>query len=246
MKKHWNVAVCDDDRAALSILRSAVEQAFQAHEAEATVEVFPGPAELLKRMGECRFDLLFLDIEMPNLDGLSVGRQLRRQNNLIDIIFISNREDLVFDALRINPRGFIRKSRFLQDVTGVVDSYFASLPQEEAVELLIQDGGQIRSVPVQHLMYIEGAGKFQLLHLSDTPAPVRVSRQLQDLEDELSGVGFLRIHKGYLVNYRYIRRIDSAEVLLDNGETLPISRRKAQETRQAYLELMQSGGSMVL
>ena len=72
---------------------------------------------------------------MPNLDGLSVGRQLRRQNNLIDIIFISNREDLVFDALRINPKGFIRKSRFLQDVTGVVDSYFASLPQEEAYSL---------------------------------------------------------------------------------------------------------------
>ena len=66
MKKHWNIAICDDDRAALNILRSAVEQAFQAHEAEASVEVFPGPAELLKRMGECRFDLLFLDIEISS------------------------------------------------------------------------------------------------------------------------------------------------------------------------------------
>lgn len=243
---HWNVAVCDDERAALSILKGAIISAFQTHDVIATVELFERPRDLLRRMAECRFDLLFLDIEMPEINGLSLGRQLRKNNNPIDIIYISNREDLVFDALRVNPKGFIRKSKFLQDVSGVIDSYFASQPGETVSHLLIQDKDQISYINLSELMYIEGAGKNQLAHVRNQKEPVELHRQMQELEEELTGAGFIRVHKGFLVNYRFIRRIEDIEVVLTDGTEVPMSRRKAQETRSAYMELMQSGGSLVL
>ena len=58
--------------------------------------------------------------------------------------------------------------------------------------------------------------------------------------------GFLRIHKGYLLNYRFIRRIGDNEVTLTSGERLPVSRRKYQEIRDAYMELMQNSGGVML
>lgn len=244
--KHWNVAVCDDDKAALSILSGAIVSAFKSHNVDANVELFERPRELLRRMQDCAFELLFLDIEMPGMDGITLGKQLRRENNLIDIIFISNREDLVFDALRINPKGFIRKSRFLQDVVGVIDAYFAARPEEKAAKLIVQSRDEIRYISLNELMYIEGAGKVQMLHMAGKTEPMEIHRQMQELEGELIPQGFLRIHKGYLVNYRFIRRIGDVDVLLTNGERVPMSRRKSQETKNAYMELMQSGGSLVL
>ena len=82
-----------------------------------------------------------------------------------------------------------------------------------------------------------------MLHLAETKEPVVVHRKMQDLEEELSSEGFLRIHKGYLVNYDYIRLIGDTCVLLTNGERIPISRRKIQETKQQFLKLMRTQGA---
>ena len=243
---HWNIAVCDDERAALSVLSGALVNAFRQHDVEATVKMFVTARDLVRRMKECTFDLLFLDIEMPGMDGLSLARQLRREGNLIDIIFISNREDLVFDALRCNPKGFIRKSRFIQDVTSVIDAYFAARQDTKSKVLLVQTRGQVLYIPIDKLTYIEGSGKVQLAHVVGRSEPLELRKLMQQLEEDLKPYGFLRIHKGFLVNYRFIRRISDKEVLLTNDEVLPISRRKEQDIRDAYLELMQGEGSLVL
>ncbi len=244
--RRWNIAVCDDDKAALSILSGALVSAFHTHDIDVNVELFMRPRELLRRMQSCTFDLLFLDIDMPGMDGLTLGRQLRKENNLIDIIFISNREDLVFDALRLNPKGFIRKSRFLHDVSGVIDAYFDARPAKKPTTLLVQSREQIRYLALNEVIYIEGSGKIQLVHVVGKSEPIELHRQMQELETELNPQGFLRIHKGYLVNYRFIRRIGETDVTLTNGEIVPMSRRKSQETKSEYMELMQSGDSLVL
>lgn len=69
---------------------------------------------------------------------------------------------------------------------------------------------------------------------------------MKDLEEQLADKGFLRIHKGYLVNYRFIRRLKNTEAVLTNGEELPISRLRVQEIRNQYLEFMQGGGNIIL
>lgn len=243
----WNVAICDDETVALELLAPSVRGALRAREVDAVIETFTRPRELLARMKTTAFDLLFLDIEMPGMSGLELAQQLRREGNLIDIIYISNREDLVFDALRTNPRGFIRKTRLIQDVSGVIDTYLAYRQvREQPKTLLVKDREQLLQLPIDRLQYIEGRGKEQLAYIVGREQPMELHRSMQELEEELGKHGFLRIHKGYLLNYRFIRRIGDNEVTLTSGATLPISRRKYQEIRDAYMELMQSEGSVLL
>ncbi|MBR6965617.1 MAG: response regulator transcription factor [Clostridia bacterium] len=243
----WNIAICDDEKAALELLGSSVRGALRARSVDAVIETFARPRDLLARMEKISFDLLFLDIEMPGMTGLELAQKLRREGNLIDIIYISNREDLVFDALRTNPRGFIRKTRLIQDVSGVIDTYLAyKKGSEKPRTLILQDRDRVTHIPLDKLQYIEGSGKNQMAHLVGKDQPMELHRSMQELEGELAPEGFLRIHKGYLLNYRFIRRIGDNEVTLTSGEKLPISRRKYQEIRDAYMEWMQNDGGVML
>ncbi len=243
----WNVAICDDEKSALNILSGALVNAFRNYDVDAVVETFSCPQELLKRMKTCTFDLLFLDIEMPGMNGLTLTEQLRKDGNLLDIIFISNREDLIFEALRFNPKGFIRKSRFLSDVDGVLKTYFA-YRKDKATDrsLVVEDREQVLYIAIDTLIYIESIGKKQLAHIVKWEHPLELHKQMQQLEQELTPQGFLRIHKGYLVNYRFIQKICDMDVILTNGERLPVSYRRLAEIREGYMELMQGEGNLML
>ena len=84
-----------------------------------------------------------------------------------------------------------------------------------------------------------------LVHVDGQEKSIVLTRTMGELENELSGEGFIRIHKGYLVNYRYIQVIDAGDVRLTTGELLPISRRKEHEVRDRFLELVQNNDRMV-
>lgn len=80
----WNIAICDDEKSALGILSGAIVSAFRNYDVDAVVETFTRPFELLERMKTCSFDLLFLDIEMPGMNGLTLADRLRREGRLLD------------------------------------------------------------------------------------------------------------------------------------------------------------------
>lgn len=240
------LAICDDDVGILSVVSGAVASAFRKHNISAEVELFRRTRDLELRMKERDFGLLFLDIDMPGMDGITFAKKLRAGNCRTDIIFVSSREDKVFDALRTNPGGFIRKSRFLEDVSAVVDLWVKNRPREERTKFVVQSREKTMTIPLDTILYIEGNDKVQLIHVANQSELVQVRRSMQELEEALAQSGFLRIHKGYLVNYKFIRRLENTEAVLTNGERVPLSRRRVQEIRNQYLELIQGGGTVIL
>lgn len=247
MGEKLRVAVCDDDPTALKLIEDGIANVFCEHEVDATVVLFPSPEALWGTLETRRYDLLLLDIDMPGIDGISLGRGLRERRDQVDILFISNREDLVFDSLRVNPVGFIRKSRFLEDMSDVVGQYLESRRRRcRRSVAVLKEGASVRPVPVASICYVEGQRKRQLVHVEGEERPIALLRTMAELEDELSGEGFIRIHKGYLVNYRFIQMIERGEVVLSTGERLPMSRRKDRETKDRLMELVQANDHMVL
>ena len=79
---------------------------------------------------------------------------------------------------------------------------------------------------------MEGQRKIQQTYMAGQQKPAEVKKSLQELETELESYGFLRVHKGYLVNYRHIRLFQGNDILLDSGECVPVSRRKLQEVEE--------------
>jgi DNA-binding LytR/AlgR family response regulator len=244
--KKMHIAICDDEADILSVVTGAIENTFRKYDIEAITEMFKQTKNLEHRMQEQEFELIFLDIEMPGTDGITFAKKLRGINSRTDIIFISNREYKVFDALRVNPAGFIRKRKFLEDVPAVIDQWMQNRKESERSVLLAESVKGTVSVPIDTILYIEGNGRYQEIYCSGMDEPVRIKSTMMILEDNLLPKGFLRIHKGYLVNYRYIKRLKDTDAVLTNGQEIPMSRLRVQEIRNQYLELMQDGANVIL
>ena len=117
------IALLDDDKTALLISKGAIESFFQEKNIAISLDAFSSPVNFLAMAKEENYRLVFLDIDMPEINGLEVGKKLKEFNPQTDIIYLSQREDLVFDTLVLHPFGFIRKSKIIQDFANVLELF---------------------------------------------------------------------------------------------------------------------------
>ena len=118
-------------------------------------------AELLTLMDTRSFELLFLDIDMPGMDGIRLGEELRNRGCGADIIYLSNMEDKVYEIFRVHPWSFVRKSRLDEELPCVIEEYVASLRRQGNSFLATGPDGQVYSFAPEELIYIEASGKIQ-------------------------------------------------------------------------------------
>ena len=240
------VAICDADKMEQTVISGAVRSAFETNGVEARIRLFSDTETLREEMRSAPVQLIMTDIDLPNLDGIELGRQLRALGSKADIIYVSDREDRVFEALEVQPFGFVRKSNFLKDLSDAVCRYVGSksVPAPfQSMDLPTRSNGRIH-ISVERIMYFEGDGMYQQMFLQDGTREEIASR-MDHLEKTLQDHGFMRMHKGYLVNYRFITRLDKTDATLTDGKRIPISRRKAKEIRQRYLQLGKNQGVLL-
>jgi len=243
MDKTLRIALCDDDAPFRRSLRELLDTCMQTQEGiEGVLSECGSGRELLSRMGRQSFDLIFLDIDMPGTDGILLGKQLRSHGCQTDIIYVSNLDERVYEIFDVHPWSFVRKSRYRQELPGILREYIRQRQKRNA-SLMLQDGeGRLQTFYPEDITYVEAMGKQQKLRLFSRNEPVFVRSSLMELEQQMLPLGFIRIHKGFLVNFRSIRKITSRSVLLDTGENLPIGRDRLKAARETYLSLMKWKG----
>ncbi len=233
------IALCDDDQNALPIIAGAADSAFRAKGIQPEIIRFSSGRELLESLEKVRYHIVLLDIEMPGMDGISVGRVIRDRGDNTPIIFVSECESRVFESFLIQPLGFVRKSNFLNDIAAVADLYIKTSTQEsnsEYLEFATRSG--MLTLKSKQIRYIEGSRNYQMLYTTSGPDPIEVKMTMDKLEAMTQDQGFIRIHKGYLVNFRFIQRIQTSQLTLQDGTVLPIGRSKMGEVKSRYLSLI--------
>ncbi|MCC8099973.1 MAG: LytTR family DNA-binding domain-containing protein [Clostridiales bacterium] len=235
-----NIALCDDDHAALPIIAGAVESAFRAQGLEPKLHRFHSGSALLDQMEREQFQIVLLDIDMPELDGIQVGKKIRERDKEVQIIYVSECESRVFESFQVQPLGFVRKSNFFNDISAVVQLYLQTCAnRSKAVYVELPAGNTPLILRCDQIRYIEGSRNEQLVYTTQRTEPYRIKSTMNQLELQLKSYGFLRIHKGYLVNHTAIQRISYTQVILLDGLALPVGRSKLEEVKQAYLALQE-------
>ena len=141
--------------AALGIISASLKGIFAEKGVDAEVALFTSAEELAQIMPRRKFDLLLLDIDMPGLDGITFAKALREQGDQVDIMYISSREDKVFESLRVSPVGFIRKSRFLEDMSEIVGAYLdARAARHEVASIVLRKAGLVRPLRADAIAYV--------------------------------------------------------------------------------------------
>ena len=183
MKKRLNIAVCDDELKTLDIIIATVEKCFSSHDIETDIDGFRTPDELWQTLGKQSYNLVFLDINMPDTDGVALGKKISELTNRPDIIFVSSNTDRVFDTFVVNPFGFVRKSEFLKDVASVIDRYVAKRSDEPRTLLRfdMKDRGGLVALDVSQLKYVECLRNEQMFYM-DGLEDRTVRSRMEELE----------------------------------------------------------------
>lgn len=234
------IAVCDDDIRLSGYLEATLLEIGNGCNLKLETEVYCDGKELVEevRKGK-RFDIIFLDIMMKEVDGLMAADEIRKHDMVVQIIYVTAHESYMGETFRTAPIGFLKKPINKEDlknvfwhamkIVGAKDEYYRFQYRKSEYKLLVSG-----------IMYCEGQIRKTGIVMQERPnAPYLVYRKLNDVEKELSGYRncFIRIHESYLVNYRYIVRFSYEGVSLTDGKNLPISRSRWKEATRFLSEL---------
>lgn len=235
-----HIAICDDEPAAVSIIENLLRDDLRRRDLQAEVTCYTDP-------GFCRgairagasYDLLFLDVDMPELDGIALGLELSEFLRDTLLIYISGQPERVFDSFRARPFRFLPKSSLSEMWSAAMDDVEEELRCRRVSRLVFASGSQSLSLRPEHIVYIEALLKKQVLHTTGGNYDIAVG--FESAVSRLEGTGFIRIHRSYAVNYRFIRSVNRTDVELDDGTVLPIGRSKHGAIQQEFHRLVLAG-----
>lgn len=231
-------AICDDEPQMVQQLTEALTQYLKETQIAAfSVSRFSDGAALLDSGGG--FDVVFLDIQMEQPDGMETARLLRRRGDRSLLIFVTVLKETVFDAFQVEAFDYLVKPLDSARFWHTMDRALRSLEERAAETILIPQGAGWQVVPLTDIVYMEVLGRKLYLHKTDGIILDYYGR-LENWEHRL-GSRFFKCHRSYLVNLSHVRGCRGGQVLLPQGQTIPVSRLRERELTQAMLRHMEKG-----
>lgn len=222
------IGICDDVYDARLVLRGQLERALEAGGWEGDFREFSSGEGLLtwleKHAGE--LDVVFLDMEMGELDGMETARRLRAADSDLQLVFVTGYADHVFDGYSVGAAAYLLKPAKAEQLTEVLERIHAALYRALDRAYICQNGDTRYRIPLQQIFYFT-SDRRKITCVTAT-RDYTFYGKLDEVAAELKN-GFVRIHQRYLVRSAAISRIEGNEAVLKNDARLPISRSCRQE-----------------
>lgn len=230
----YRIAVCDDDPAAAEQNRAAVCCILDGQDLNYTVDVFHAPAPLLAQLEQNpdRYQLLLLDIQFAGENGVDTAALLRERQVDASIIYITDHPAYALDSFPTYPLEFLVKPVDEERLAAALN--WDRLRRSKSKPMRLNTGNG--SIPLEDILYLEISGRKTAVHT--TQENLLLSDPLSKLEEPLLGRSFCHSHFSFLVNLSHVQRVDRACLTLDNGETVPVSRRYYQSLMNSYIDYL--------
>ncbi len=232
-----HLILCDDDKVFLDKLETRIRGLCQKHGIAVEMERYDSSKKMLEGLKDLDTVPVFLiDIDMPEVNGFEVASFLKKWNRECCIGFVSNKDELVFQAFAYHPFFFIRKTHLDEEL----EPQLLELQKRMGVEvpkIELQTGRQVVEVALDTIWFVESEKNYLLFYREkdERGDAIRARMKIAEAEKELEPHGFVRTHKGYLVNMDYVYRLRENEILLLNGKHVPVSRSYLNQVRMKIM-----------
>lgn len=224
------IAVCDDEAEYCKQIQKMIEKMY--HSLDVIVDTYQTGHDLLRQFEKQNYDLIFLDIEMPGIDGISLARKLRKKREELRLVFLTSHVEYALKGYEVQALRYLTKP-VQEDKLKEVLSYVTEQMQSQKNIWLKTSAGE-EQVSVSDILYLEAQDQNISINTAERSYLVRYN--LRDFERELREYGFFRIHRGYLVSLGKISSVRKNEVTLDGGVLLPLSRAKEKPLKEALYQ----------
>ena len=223
----FEIVVCDDCLETLRSIESMLKQ-FVKDNANINYKLVTTGRKLMSiiERTDTRINLLFLDIEMPNEDGITIKNKLESVDKVEKIVFISSHIEKMKMAFGLKVIGFIEKPIIQEELLFWVNNVYTNFKYSNVIT--IKD----REVKEIDIKYVSADGNYTVAKMNDNEQTDSIRKSIREWEAQLTD-DFVRIHKSYLVNLNYIREIRYTCILLDDAE-LPVGRTYIDSLKEKY------------
>lgn len=225
-------AICDDEALFRTELKEFLIEYKKSRRLHLDIMEFSDGNHLLN--AKERFDILFLDYEMPNLNGIETARELREKKNLCCIIYLTSYPEYVFESFEVGTYRYLVKPMDHQKLTAALDDFIRE--KKMMAPIVVNVEGEQFIISSEDIIYLEAAGKFCYIRTPDRC--FRSSKTLAKVFELLPSHCFYRTHKSFAVNFHSVVSVKDRTILLNNGERVEISRNKAADFKRAYKEFV--------
>ena len=229
--KKYQFAICDDRPEDSRLTASLAARWARREGAEAELEVFPSAEAFLFRYEERKdFDILLLDIEMTGMDGVELAKAVRRDNEAVQIVFITGYSDYIAQGYEVSALHYLIKPVDEAKFDQVLSRAVSRLARNEPFLILELPGETVR-VPLPEIRYLDVHQNYVTLHARKD---YTLKRPLAELEAQLDR-RFFRVGRSCIVNLTCVRRAARTEAELTTGERIPLPRGQYEKLNQAII-----------
>lgn len=233
-----SILICDDDISMIDKICTVTENILRNADKKAKIYTFTDAATISDQILVC-CDIALLDIDFEEADynGMDVARRLRSLRSDTVIIFVTNFIEYAPEGYEVQAFRYILKRDVQADLNTILPLALKQLNKET---LSIQVNGEIIKILLEDILYLE-VQQHNVTVVTTKLTPERKPKEyifyatLSELEERLAPLGFLRIHKSYLVNMKHLKKFQCREAMLDNGITLRVGEKSYAENKQKYL-----------
>ena len=228
-KKRIGIGICDDKQEAIFELQKYIEESMQRRKEDWEIRSFSSGGELLQKIEE--LSIVFLDIEMPELDGIETGREILKRNSGCRIIMATGMVERFKEAFQIRAVRFVTKPFVKEEVEEALDAALSNVWEQKTIELsLNRISYKIYQREITYVRAFNGYTEYAV-----NGQWMRKDITLEEAEKLLDGRIFAKVDRQHIVNLAYVENYKDGSFFLGNMK-FQVSRRLKKEFEKQYIE----------
>ena len=228
------IAVCDDEIVQQKVMQALLQKYFEENDTWAEVKFYSSGQEYLKEKKSeiLNTDIFLLDIFMPELNGIDIGKELKSIGAKGKIIFITAGNDFITEAFEIQAFSYIQKPVIYEKFSKVMNSVIKSFEKTRYMDVVVDREKQ--RIYLDDIEYVETLGRRLVIYRQDEGVETYLS--VKNFMDEYGEEDFLQISRYVAVSKSKIQRIVGRSLYLMNGRELSISEKYLPTTKKLHIE----------
>lgn len=228
-------AIIDDCQRDRETLENYLTQYFSEHDFNITLKLehYTSCKEFLNDFCNQKYEIIFIDYYMTDSNGLDLAKQIRQQDRLVPLIFISNSRDFAIDAYKVKASDYLVKPYDYQQLCTAIELLnLKKIKENQYIELTT--GQRTLKIYLKDIVYCDSSGHYTQIHKADNTVE-RVRRSFFEISEQLSQYAqFYPCYRGCIINMNHITRINALNFVLSNGDSIPFRKKEYHKVVGIY------------
>lgn len=231
----YKIAICDDDASQREYIHGIVSAWFQKNHHLVEIRLYEDARPFLfDYQAEKDFDLLLLDVEMPQISGIELAKEVRKENATVQIVFITGFYEYFSDGFDVSALHYLIKPVDTEKLSPVLEKAVANLAYRQRSVLISTPDVDVK-VPLAEILYAEADKVYVIVHTLRGNYRTRIS--LAKFAEQLDDT-FLKVHRSFVVGLKHVQKVSRAEITMLNGDNIPISRGMYDSVHSALIRYL--------